>query len=140
MKIDLNDKIDVLTYHKKLLAKSLKEKEDLKTKVENWQNSSKNLNRLLNTQMSTNDKFGLGYGDYKYGSILSYENKVFKRNYMPSGPVVEIDYSKFTYGPKQTSADDSDSKPVEYASNDYDSSVETTISMPEPVDNAPKIV
>nr|GFA67590.1 hypothetical protein [Tanacetum cinerariifolium] len=33
-------------------------------------------------------------------------------NYMPSEPDVEIDYSKFTYGPKQTSADESDSKPI----------------------------
>nr|GFA64662.1 ribonuclease H-like domain-containing protein [Tanacetum cinerariifolium] len=62
------------------------------------------------------------------------------RNYMPSGPDVDIDYSKFTFGPKQTSADESDSKPVEYASSDYDSSVETTTSMHAPVDNAPKIV
>nr|GFC13537.1 hypothetical protein [Tanacetum cinerariifolium] len=37
-------------------------------------------------------------------------------NYMPSGPDAEIDYSKFTYGPKQTSADESNSKPSEYAS------------------------
>nr|GFA90082.1 ribonuclease H-like domain-containing protein [Tanacetum cinerariifolium]GFA90120.1 ribonuclease H-like domain-containing protein [Tanacetum cinerariifolium] len=28
-------------------------------------------------------------------------------NYMPSGPDVEIDYSKFTYGPKQTSVNES---------------------------------
>nr|GEZ41038.1 xylulose kinase-1 [Tanacetum cinerariifolium] len=69
-KIDLDDKTDVLAYHKKLLAEALKEKEDLKTKFENWQNSSKNLSRLLNTQMSANDKFRLGYGDYRYGSIL----------------------------------------------------------------------
>ncbi|GKA53380.1 putative ribonuclease H-like domain-containing protein [Tanacetum coccineum] len=32
MKIDLDDKTDVLTYHKKLLAEAQKEKEDLKTK------------------------------------------------------------------------------------------------------------
>nr|GEV27465.1 ribonuclease H-like domain-containing protein [Tanacetum cinerariifolium] len=61
-------------------------------------------------------------------------------NYMPYGPDVEIDYSKFTYGPKQISADESDSKPVEYAFSKSDSSVETTTSMPAPVDNAPKIV
>nr|GEW01392.1 ribonuclease H-like domain-containing protein [Tanacetum cinerariifolium] len=61
-------------------------------------------------------------------------------NYMPSGPDVEIDYSKFTYGPKQISADELDSKPVEHASSDSDSSVETTTSMSAPVDNAPKIV
>nr|GEU51579.1 ribonuclease H-like domain-containing protein [Tanacetum cinerariifolium] len=61
-------------------------------------------------------------------------------NYMPSGPDVEIDNFKFTYGPKQTSADESDSKHVEYASSDSDSRVETTTSMSAPVDNAPKIV
>nr|GFB71658.1 hypothetical protein [Tanacetum cinerariifolium]GFB72820.1 hypothetical protein [Tanacetum cinerariifolium] len=103
--------------------------------------------RLLNTQISANDKFGLGCGDYRYGSILSYENEVLQSvfmnkasdledtsvndrfadgmlavpplmtgNYMPSGPDVEIDYSKFIYGPKQTSADESDSKPSENAS------------------------
>nr|GFB40894.1 putative ribonuclease H-like domain-containing protein [Tanacetum cinerariifolium] len=52
-------------------------------------------------------------------------------NYMPSGPDVELDYSKFTYGLKQTSVDESDSKPSEYASCESDSSVETTTSMPE---------
>nr|GEX61543.1 hypothetical protein [Tanacetum cinerariifolium] len=97
--------------------------------------------------MSANDKFGLRYGDYKCGSILSNENEVLQSvfmnkesdledtpvndrydagmhavsppmtgNYMPSRPNVEIDYSKFTYGLKQTSADESDSKPSEYAS------------------------
>nr|GEW74343.1 hypothetical protein [Tanacetum cinerariifolium] len=61
-------------------------------------------------------------------------------NYMPSGPDVEIDYSKFTYGLKQTLADESDSKPVEYASCESDSSIETTTSMPELVENTPKVV
>nr|GEZ45854.1 hypothetical protein [Tanacetum cinerariifolium] len=40
----------------------------------------------------------------------------------------------------ETSTVESDSKPVEYASSESDSSVETTTSMPAPVDNAPKIV
>ncbi|GJW17055.1 ribonuclease H-like domain-containing protein [Tanacetum coccineum] len=75
MKIDLDDKTDVLTYHKKLLAEAQKEKEDLKAKVEKWHNSSKNLSKLLNTQMSANDKFRLGYGDHRYDGILSYENE-----------------------------------------------------------------
>nr|GEX52696.1 hypothetical protein [Tanacetum cinerariifolium] len=61
-------------------------------------------------------------------------------NYMPSGLDVEIDYSKFTYGLKQTSAEKSDSKPSEYASCKSDSSVETSTSMPEPVENASKVV
>nr|GFB01410.1 hypothetical protein [Tanacetum cinerariifolium] len=61
-------------------------------------------------------------------------------NYMSYGPDLEIDYSKFTYGPKHTSVDDSDAKPYENASNESDSSVETTTSMPAPVENAPKII
>nr|GEW75162.1 hypothetical protein [Tanacetum cinerariifolium] len=59
-------------------------------------------------------------------------------NYMPSRPDVDIDYSKFTYGPKQTSADQSDSKPSEYDSCKSDSSKETSTSMTEPVENASK--
>nr|GEU47212.1 hypothetical protein [Tanacetum cinerariifolium] len=127
--------------------------------------------RLLNIQMSANDKFRLGYGDYRYGSILSYENEVLQSvfmnkeshledtsvndryadgmhavpppmtgNYMPSGPDVEIDYSKCTYGLKQTSVDESDSKPSEYASCESDSSVKTTTSMHALVENTPKVV
>ncbi|GJZ28583.1 ribonuclease H-like domain-containing protein [Tanacetum coccineum] len=55
-----DDKTDVLTYHKKLLAEAVKEKEELKTKLENFQSSSKGLSKLLNSQMSTRDKSGLG--------------------------------------------------------------------------------
>ncbi|GJV12863.1 hypothetical protein Tco_1354404 [Tanacetum coccineum] len=80
--IDLDDKTDVLTYHKKLLAEAQKEKEDLKAKVEKWHNSSKNLSKLLNTQMSAYDKFGLGYGDHRYDGILSYENEVLQSVFM----------------------------------------------------------
>ncbi|GJY13884.1 putative ribonuclease H-like domain-containing protein [Tanacetum coccineum] len=65
-----------------LLADALKEKEDLKTKVEKWHNSSKNLSKLLNTQMSASDKFGLGYGDYRFDGILSYENEVLQSVFM----------------------------------------------------------
>ncbi|GJW58047.1 putative reverse transcriptase domain-containing protein [Tanacetum coccineum] len=49
MKIDLDDKTDVLTYHKKLLAEAQKEKEDLKAKVEKWHNS-------LETDIQEQDK------------------------------------------------------------------------------------
>ncbi|GJR19975.1 putative ribonuclease H-like domain-containing protein [Tanacetum coccineum] len=74
-----NDKADVLTYHKKLRGRSEKEKEELKAKVEKWQNSSKNLNILLNSQMSARDKVGLGYGDQMNKGVLSYENEVFPK-------------------------------------------------------------
>ncbi|GJV60895.1 ribonuclease H-like domain-containing protein [Tanacetum coccineum] len=114
MKIDLDDKTDVLTYHKKLLAEAEKVKEDLKAKVEKWHNSSKNLGKLLNTQMSANDKFGLGYGDYRYDGILSYENEVLQSVFM-------------------NKESDLENQPL------YDS-VETHESLPELTVNEPKVV
>ncbi|GKC92469.1 hypothetical protein Tco_1157911 [Tanacetum coccineum] len=127
--------------------------------------------------MSANDKFGLGYGDHRYGSILSYENEVLQSmfmneesdvenqtmygrfvttkgmhvvpppmtgNYMPSGPDIEIDYSKFTYGPKQSETSESNTQTSEY--NTYDSyssnSTPKVVSepMPEPSVIEPKVV
>ncbi|GJS18848.1 putative ribonuclease H-like domain-containing protein [Tanacetum coccineum] len=78
MKIDLDDKTDVLIYHKKLLAKAQKEKDDLEVIVDKWNHSSKNLGKIINYSMSASDKFGLGYGDYRYSGNLSYENEVFQ--------------------------------------------------------------
>nr|GEW36778.1 ribonuclease H-like domain-containing protein [Tanacetum cinerariifolium] len=140
MKIDLNDKTDVLAYHKKLLAETVKEKEDLKTKFENWQNTSKNLSRLLNTQMSANDNFRLGYGGYKYGSILSYENEVLQSVFMNKASDLEDTSVNDIYVDGMHAVDESDSKPSEYASCESDSSVETTTYMLELVENAPKVV
>ncbi|GJS12238.1 ribonuclease H-like domain-containing protein [Tanacetum coccineum] len=160
-------------YHKKLLAEAEKEKEDLKAKVEKWHNSSKNLGKLLNTQMSANDKFGLGYGDYRYDGILSYENEVLQSvfmnkesdlenqplydrfvtaegmhvvpppmtgNYMPSGPDIEIDYSQFTYGPKQSQTSESETQTSDFDTCESNCSDETHESLPEPAVNEPKVV
>ncbi|GJY56417.1 ribonuclease H-like domain-containing protein [Tanacetum coccineum] len=168
MKIDLDDKTDVLTYHKKMLAEAQKEKEDLKAKVEKWHNSSKNLSKLLNTQMSANDKFGLGYGDHRYDGILSYENEVLQSvfmnkesdlenqplydrfgttdgmhavpppmtgNYMPSGPDIEVDYSQFTYGPKQTQTSESESQTSEFDACESNISTEPSELVSESVVN-----
>ncbi|GJV64213.1 putative ribonuclease H-like domain-containing protein [Tanacetum coccineum] len=133
MKIDLDDKTDVLTYHKKLLAEAEKEKEDLKAKVEKWHNSSKNLGKLLNTQMSANDKFGLGFVTAEGMHAVP---PPMTGNYMPSGPDIEIDYSQFTYGPKQSQTSESETQ-----TSDFDTcSDETHESLPEPAVNEPKVV
>ncbi|GJW55138.1 putative ribonuclease H-like domain-containing protein [Tanacetum coccineum] len=63
---------------KKLLAEAVKEKEELKIKLENFQSSSKGLSKLLNSQMRAKDKSGLGYGDQIREGILSYENEVLE--------------------------------------------------------------
>ncbi|GJV58704.1 putative ribonuclease H-like domain-containing protein [Tanacetum coccineum] len=145
-----------------------KEKEDLKAKVEKWHNSSKNLSKLLNTQMSANDKFRLGYGDHRYDGILSYENEVLQsvfmnketelekqplydrfvtaggmhvlpppmtENYMPSGPDIEVDYSQFTYGPKQTQPSESESQTSKFDTCESNISTEPSELVSEPVVN-----
>nr|GEU92606.1 hypothetical protein [Tanacetum cinerariifolium] len=100
------------------------------------------LKRLLNIQISANDKFGLGYGDYRYGSILSYENEVLQSVFINKESDLEdtLVNDRYAEGMHATSVDESDSKPSEYATYESDSSVETTTSMPEPVKNAPKVV
>ncbi|GJT24656.1 putative ribonuclease H-like domain-containing protein [Tanacetum coccineum] len=44
------------------LEKVVKERDELNLKIVKWEESSKNLNELLNSQMSARDKTGLGYG------------------------------------------------------------------------------
>ncbi|GJS50276.1 hypothetical protein Tco_0600397 [Tanacetum coccineum] len=43
------------------LEKVVKERDELKVKIEKWEESSKVLNKLLNSKMSAKDKNGLGY-------------------------------------------------------------------------------
>ncbi|GJZ79644.1 hypothetical protein Tco_0644481 [Tanacetum coccineum] len=168
MKIDLDDKTDVLTYHKKLLAEAEKEKEELKAKIEKWHNSSKSLNILLNSQMSARDKAELGYGDQMNKGVLSYENKVFgclfdsrssdiEDSYVnnrykgmlqfPSNDrinilldLIKIRDPQFTYGPKQSKPSESDARSSDFTSCESNSSEETHESMPESVVNEPKVV
>ncbi|GJU76040.1 hypothetical protein Tco_1273110 [Tanacetum coccineum] len=116
MKIYLDDKTDVLTYHKKLLAEAEKEKEDLKAKVEKWHNSSKNLSLLQNSQMSANDKFGLGYGDHRRAMKM----KFYK-----------------------SQASESETQTSEFDTCESDCSVETHEThefLPEPTVNEPKVL
>ncbi|GJS81118.1 ribonuclease H-like domain-containing protein [Tanacetum coccineum] len=144
MKIDLDDKTDVLTYHKKLLAEAQKEKEDLKAKVEKWHNSSKNLSKLLNTQMSANDKFGLGYGDHRYDGILSYENEVLQSVFMNKESELEKQplYDRFVTagGMHVSQPSESKTQTSDFDTCDSDCSVETHESLPEPTVNESKVV
>ncbi|GJY64588.1 retrovirus-related pol polyprotein from transposon TNT 1-94 [Tanacetum coccineum] len=44
------------------LEKVIRERDELKDKIAKWEESSKNLDEILNSQMSARDKTGLGYG------------------------------------------------------------------------------
>ncbi|GJV64578.1 putative ribonuclease H-like domain-containing protein [Tanacetum coccineum] len=52
----------ILGHEKNELARVVKERDELKVKIEKWEESSKGLNKILNSQMSAKDKNGLGYG------------------------------------------------------------------------------
>ncbi|GKA63546.1 putative ribonuclease H-like domain-containing protein, partial [Tanacetum coccineum] len=122
-------------YTKKLLAEAMKEKEDLKAKVEKWHNSSKNLGKLLNTQMSANDKFRLGYGDHRYDGGMHVVPPPMTENYMPSGPDIEVDYSQFTYCPKQTRPSESETQTSEFDTCKSNISTKPSELVSEPVVN-----
>ncbi|GKC51109.1 ribonuclease H-like domain-containing protein, partial [Tanacetum coccineum] len=143
MKIDLDDKTDVLTYHKKLLAEAEKEKEDLKAKVEKWHNSSKNLNILLNSQMSARDKAGLGYGDQLNKGVLSYENEVFQSVFVSRTSETENSHVNDRYAEgmhDQSKASKTDARSSDFNSSESNCSEETHESMPELVVNEPNVV
>ncbi|GJT32536.1 ribonuclease H-like domain-containing protein [Tanacetum coccineum] len=56
-------KSNVVARLKNQLDETLREKDDLKAKLEQFETSSKNLNKLINSQLSSKDKTSLGYGD-----------------------------------------------------------------------------
>ncbi|GKF35034.1 hypothetical protein Tco_0108234, partial [Tanacetum coccineum] len=56
-------------------------------------------------------------------------------NYMPSGPEIEVDYSQFTYGPKQTQPSESESQSSEFDTCESNISTEPSELVSEPVVN-----
>ncbi|GJR29283.1 ribonuclease H-like domain-containing protein, partial [Tanacetum coccineum] len=61
LKYDVQVKYISIKDLKNRLEEALKEKDDLKLKLENFEESSKNLTKLINSQISAEDKAGLGY-------------------------------------------------------------------------------
>ncbi|GJR80377.1 putative ribonuclease H-like domain-containing protein [Tanacetum coccineum] len=56
--------------------KAVKEKEQLQKTLDSWKDSSKNLWRLINSGMSSNNKLGLGYEIQSNNEVLSYEEEM----------------------------------------------------------------
>ncbi|GJY08935.1 hypothetical protein Tco_0377120 [Tanacetum coccineum] len=63
LEFEVKDKSNDVTRLKNQLDETLREKDNLKAKLEQFETSSKNLNKLINSQLSSKDKTGLGYGD-----------------------------------------------------------------------------
>ncbi|GJT20712.1 putative ribonuclease H-like domain-containing protein [Tanacetum coccineum] len=60
-------------------------------------------------------------------------------NYMPSGPDIDVDYSQFTYGPKQTQPSESESQSSEFDTCESNISTEPSELVSEPVVNESNI-
>ncbi|GJZ53897.1 hypothetical protein Tco_0608782 [Tanacetum coccineum] len=61
LKYDVKVRDNSITELKNQLAEALREKDDLKLKLEKFETSSKNLTHLLNSQISVNNKTGIGF-------------------------------------------------------------------------------
>ncbi|GJW47036.1 ribonuclease H-like domain-containing protein [Tanacetum coccineum] len=77
---------------KNQLEEALKEKDDLKLKLEKFEDSSKNLTKLINSQISAKDKAGLGY-DSQMNESEGFHAvpPPHTGNYMPSRPDLSFD-------------------------------------------------
>ncbi|GJS70921.1 ribonuclease H-like domain-containing protein [Tanacetum coccineum] len=63
LEFKVKDKGNAVTGLTNQLEQTLKEREYLKAKLTQFETSSKNLTKLINSQISSKDKNGLGYGD-----------------------------------------------------------------------------
>ena len=69
-------KDEKLKKYRRIGMKAVKDKEGLEKIIDTWNNSAKNLYRLIDSGMSSTCKIGLGY-EIKSGSeILSYEEEM----------------------------------------------------------------
>ncbi|GJZ15897.1 hypothetical protein Tco_0551574 [Tanacetum coccineum] len=75
---------------KNQLKEALKEKDDLKLKLENFEESLKNLTKLINSQISAKDKAGLVNDRFKTGEGFHIVPPPYTGNYMPSRPGISF--------------------------------------------------
>nr|GFA36647.1 ribonuclease H-like domain-containing protein [Tanacetum cinerariifolium] len=76
--LDTEVRENSITKLKNQLKESLKEKDDLKIKLENFETSFKNLTNLINSQISPKDKTGLGYDSQMSERDLNNKSDVFE--------------------------------------------------------------
>ncbi|GJX08257.1 hypothetical protein Tco_0196189 [Tanacetum coccineum] len=110
-----------LALAKKLLAEAVKEKEELKINLKNFQSSSKGLSKLLKSQMSAKDKSGLGLQMLKGMHAVP---SPMTGNNMPQKSDFGIDELNFTYGQKQSKTSESTAN-----TSDFDSCKSNSRSM-----------
>ncbi|GJS99123.1 hypothetical protein Tco_0820293 [Tanacetum coccineum] len=85
LKYDVKVRDNSITELKNQLEEALKEKDDLKLKLEKFETSSKNLTKLINSQISVNNKTGVGFdsqmNENELNNIHMNKSKVFESAY-----------------------------------------------------------
>ncbi|GJT27160.1 putative ribonuclease H-like domain-containing protein, partial [Tanacetum coccineum] len=142
---EIHEKYEKLKRYRRIRMKAVKEKEQLQKIVDSWKDSSKNLWKLINSGMSSNDKLGLGYEIHSNDEVLSVPPPL-SGDYTPI-PQEEVDDSLFVYGkkgpqtPEISVSDDKVSEHSSCQSNDnWKVTNEKDVSVPKSTEVAPSCV
>ncbi|GJZ79074.1 hypothetical protein Tco_0643911, partial [Tanacetum coccineum] len=73
---EIYEKDEKLKKYRRIGMKAVKEKEQLQKTLDSWEDSFKNLWRLINSGMSSSSKIGLGYEIKSNNEVLSYEEEM----------------------------------------------------------------
>ncbi|GJY96754.1 hypothetical protein Tco_0513664 [Tanacetum coccineum] len=127
---EIYEKDEKLKKYRRIGMKAVKEKEQLQKILDSYKDSSKNLWRLINSCMSSNNKLGLGYEIQSNNEVLSVPHPL-SGDYTPT-PQEEIDEYLYVYGkkgPQEPEPSVSDDRSSEYStcqSNDSEGSIGTS--------------
>nr|GEV86948.1 ribonuclease H-like domain-containing protein [Tanacetum cinerariifolium] len=95
LKLDINLRDNALTELRKKLEKAEKERDEIKITLEKFENSSKTLNKMLDSQMNDKSKIGVGYHAVPHP---------YTRNFMPPKPdLILADVDKYVVSESVTS-------------------------------------
>ncbi|GJZ23202.1 hypothetical protein Tco_0560661, partial [Tanacetum coccineum] len=109
LKLDIMLRDNALTELRKKFKKAEKERDDLKLTLEKFENSSKNLSKLLDSQVSDKFKTGVGYDSqvndkYKIGEGYHAVPPPYTGNFMPPKPdLVLADKDEYVFSESVTS-------------------------------------
>ncbi|GJT34256.1 putative ribonuclease H-like domain-containing protein [Tanacetum coccineum] len=73
---EIYEKDEKLKKYKRIGMKAVKEREHLQKIVDSWKSSSKNLWKLVDSGMTSNNKVGIGYKIQSNNEVLSYEKEM----------------------------------------------------------------
>ncbi|GJR68907.1 ribonuclease H-like domain-containing protein [Tanacetum coccineum] len=114
LKLDIMLRDNALTELRKKFEKAEKERDDLKLTLEKFENSSKNLSKLLDSQVSDKFKTGVGYDSQVFDSQVNDKYKTgegyhvvpppYTGNFMPPKPdLVLADKDEYVFSESVTS-------------------------------------